>query len=457
MSTNSSSTHLMTEGNILKEILLFSVPLILGNLLQQFYNTFDSIIVGKFVGANALAAVGSSGSMIFLIISFAQGAAVGAGVIVSQYLGGQNRNGVQKTVHTSIAIALFLGVVMSILGVLVSRPLLLWMDTPKEVLPESIVYLKIYFAGTIFTVLYNMVSGILNAVGNSKRSLIYLAIASITNIVLDIVLVALLRMGIAGAAFATVFSQFISCVFSMRFLLKTSESYQVSLKKIRFHKMVCIRIIKVGFPAGIQNTVIAISNVLVQASVNGFGATSMAGFGAYLKVDGFNILPVMSISMAVTTFTGQNFGAGKLDRVKKGMNKTLWIGIVYTVVTGALILLFADPIMRLFTDDPGVVAYGKQAMRYFCPFYWLLSILHGLAGTIRGTGKSIPPMAVLLISLCLFRIFWIQLILPHYTTIDGIFVLYPISWAVGVVLMILYTIFGHWLYPVNHKDKFHQE
>lgn len=457
MSTNSSSTHLMTEGNILKEILLFSVPLILGNLLQQFYNTFDSIIVGKFVGANALAAVGSSGSMIFLIISFAQGAAVGAGVIVSQYLGGQNRNGVQKTVHTSIAIALFLGVVMSILGVLVSRPLLLWMDTPKEVLPESIVYLKIYFSGTIFTVLYNMVSGILNAVGNSKRSLIYLAIASITNIVLDIVLVALLRMGISGAAIATVFSQFISCVFSMRFLLKTNESYQVSLKKIRFHKMVCIRIIKVGLPAGIQNTVIAISNVLVQASVNGFGATSMAGFGAYLKVDGFNILPVMSISMAVTTFTGQNFGAGKLDRVKKGMNKTLWIGIIYTIVTGALILLFADPIMRLFTDDPGVVAYGKQAMHYFCPFYWLLSILHGLAGTIRGTGKSIPPMAVLLISLCLFRIFWIQLILPHYTTIDGIFVLYPISWAVGVVLMILYTIFGHWLYPVNHKDKFHQE
>ena len=163
------------------------------------------------------------------------------------------------------------------------------------------------------------------------------------------------------------------------------------------------------------------------------------------------------IATGGTVVIAQFYGAGKLDRVKKGMNKTLWIGIVYTVVTGALILLFADPIMRLFTDDPGVVAYGKQAMRYFCPFYWLLSILHGLAGTIRGTGKSIPPMAVLLISLCLFRIFWIQLILPHYTTIDGIFVLYPISWAVGVVLMILYTIFGHWLYPVNHKDKFHQE
>ena len=453
MSTNSSSTHLMTEGNILKEILLFSVPLILGNLLQQFYNTFDSIIVGKFVGANALAAVGSSGSMIFLIISFAQGAAVGAGVIVSQYLGGQNRNGVQKTVHTSIAIALFLGVVMSILGVLVSRPLLLWMDTPKEVLPESIVYLKIYFAGTIFTVLYNMVSGILNAVGNSKRSLIYLAIASITNIVLDIVLVALLRMGIAGAAFATVFSQFISCVFSMRFLLKTNESYQVSLKKIRFHKMVCIRIIKVGLPAGIQNTVIAISNVLVQASVNGFGATSMAGFGAYLKVDGFNILPVMSISMAVTTFTGQNFGAGKLDRVKKGMNKTLWIGIVYTVVTGALILLFADPIMRLFTDDPGVVAYGKQAMRYFCPFYWLLGFLHVMAGTVRGTGKTFQTMVVFLVSLCVCRVIWIWAVLRIDHKLSYVMTAYPVTWLIGAVLIALYVWKGKWMPEAYYRMK----
>lgn len=177
----------------------------------------------------------------------------------------------------------------------------------------------------------------------------------------------------------------------------------------------------------------------------------MAGFGAYLKVDGFNILPVMSISMAITTFTGQNFGAGKLDRVKKGMWKTLLIGIVYTVVTGILILTFSRPIMHLFTNDPEVTRYGCEAMKFFCPFYWLLSILHGLAGTVRGTGKSIPPMAVLLISLCLFRIVWIQWILPHFSTIDGVFILYPISWAVGVILMILYTLFGHWLYPSGKK------
>lgn len=449
--TESDSLHLMTEGNIMKEILLFSVPLILGNLLQQFYNTFDSIMVGKCVGANALAAVGSSSSLIFLIISFAQGASVGAGVVVSQYLGGRNDRGVHRTVHTSLAIALLLGVLMSIIGVLASRTVLIWMDTPKEVLPESITYLKIYFAGTIFTVLYNMISGILNAVGNSQRSLLYLAIASVTNIVLDILLVAVLHMGIAGAAIATVFSQFMSCLFSLIYLTRVDASYRVVLRRIRFYKNQTIRIIRVGLPAGIQNTVIAISNVLVQSSVNGYGATPMAGFGAYLKVDGFNILPVMSISMAITTFTGQNFGAGKLDRVKKGMWKTLLIGIIYTIVTGILILTFSRPIMHLFTNDPEVTKYGCEAMKFFCPFYWLLSILHGLAGTVRGTGKSIPPMAVLLISLCLFRIVWIQWILPHFSTIDGVFVLYPISWAVGVILMILYTLFGHWLYPSGGK------
>lgn len=449
--TKSDSLHLMTEGNIMKEILLFSVPLILGNLLQQFYNTFDSIMVGKCVGANALAAVGSSSSLIFLIISFAQGASVGAGVVVSQYLGGRNDKGVHRTVHTSLAIALLLGVLMSIIGVLASRTVLIWMATPKEVLPESITYLKIYFAGTIFTVLYNMISGILNAVGNSQRSLLYLFIASVTNIVLDILLVAILHMGIAGAAIATVFSQFMSCLFSLIYLTRVDASYRVVLRRIRFYKNQTIRIIRVGLPAGIQNTVIAISNVLVQSSVNGYGATPMAGFGAYLKVDGFNILPVMSISMAITTFTGQNFGAGKLDRVKKGMWKTLLIGIVYTVVTGILILTFSRPIMHLFTNDPEVTRYGCEAMKFFCPFYWLLSILHGLAGTVRGTGKSIPPMAVLLISLCLFRIVWIQWILPHFSTIDGVFILYPISWAVGVILMILYTLFGHWLYPSGKK------
>ena len=411
----------MTEGGIAKKIFFFSVPLILGNLLQQLYNTVDSIIVGNFVGSNALAAVGSSTSIICLLIAFSQGLAVGAGVIVSQYLGAKEKQGVQDAVHTAIALSAILGVIITVGGICFSSQLLRWMHTPAEVFDESALYLKLYFGGVIFSVLYNMAAGILNAAGNSRRSLLYLAVASVTNIVLDLVLIAGLHMGVAGAAVATDISQLVSCVLSLLFLMRVPADYQVSLGKIRVQKKMAARIIKVGLPTGIQNMVISFSNVLVQSSVNGFGAAAMAGFGAYMKIDGFNILPVMSFSMAVTTFTGQNYGAGKIDRVKKGMWVTLAMGFVYTILTGVLLLTFADPLMRMFTKDAAVIAFGKQAMRYFCPFYFLLSIMHGLAGTVRGTGKSVPPMVILLTSLCLFRIIWIQFVLPLFSTIDGVF------------------------------------
>lgn len=450
--SKSNGKRLMTEGNIMKQLVLFALPLIFGNLLQQLYNTFDSIIVGKVVGDNALAAVGSSGNLIFLIVSFAQGASVGAGVVISQCLGAKNKGGVHRAIHTSLAIGITLGAIMSVCGVLVSRHILIMMDTPAEVLPESIAYLKIIFAGTIFTVVYNMASGILNAVGNSTRSLRYLAIASITNIVLDIALVAGLGMGIEGAAIATVISQLLSCILSLAFLIRVDDDYRVELRKIRFHKKACLRIIKVGFPTGVQNTVISLSNILIQTSVNGYGAIPMAGFAAYLKVDGFNILPVMSISMAITTFVGQNYGAGKLDRVKRGMFCTLALGIGYTIITGILLLTFSETVMSLFTNNPEVIRDGEMIMRYFCPFYWLLAILHGLAGTVRGTGKSIPPMVVLLLSLCVYRVAWIQWILPYFTTIRGVFLAYPTSWLIGALLMIGYTLKAHWLYPTSSEE-----
>ena len=433
-----SQNGLMTDGNILKKIIFFSVPLILGNLLQQLYNTADSIIVGNFVGSNALAAVGSSTSLINLLIAFSQGAAVGAGVVVSQYLGADDRKGIRDAVHTSMAIALILGIALTIGGVFLSRPLLLWMHTPQDVLADSVAYLQIYFGGVVFNVLYNMASGILNAVGNSKRSLLYLGSASITNIVLDLLLVRGFHMGVAGAAIATDISQLVSSVLAIGFLMRVPTSYRISLRRIRIQKKMASRIIRIGLPTGIQNMVISFSNVLVQSSVNRFGADAMAGFGAYMKIDGFNILPVTSFSMAVTTFTGQNYGAGKIDRVKKGMWATLAMGFLYTVATGALLLLFSDPLMRMFTDNTAAIAYGELTMRYFCPFYFLLSILHGLAGTVRGTGKSIPPMVILLVSLCLFRIVWIQWILPFFPAIDGVFVLYPVSCHLGGVLMVVY-------------------
>lgn len=439
------NTVLMTEGGIFKNLLFFATPLILGNLLQQMYNAVDSIIVGNYVGSNALAAVGAGASLIYLLIAFSLGASVGAGVIVSQYLGAKEKEGVHKAVHTAMTISIILGLILTAGGILFSRKLLVMMNTPAEILDDAACYLRIYSYGLIFNVVYNMAAGILNAAGNSRRSLMYLAAAAVVNIFMDLLLIAGLKIGVAGAAIATNFSQAISCILALWFLFRVPADYRISLKSLRIHKAMALRIIQIGLPTGIQNMVISFSNILIQASINQYGATAVAGFSAYLKIDGFNILPVLSFSMAITTFIGQNYGAGKYDRMKKGMWVTLLMGIVYTVFTGILLLTFSGQIMRLFSEDAGVIAYGQTAMRYFCPFYWILAILHSLAGTVRGTGKSIPPMVVLLVSLCLFRIVWIQLVLPYYTSIEGIFILYPVSWLVGAVLMILYTWKGKWI------------
>lgn len=435
----------MTDGNIWKLLIIFSIPLILGNLLQQMYNTADSIIVGNFVGSNGLAAVGSGTALINLIIAFSQGAAVGAGVIVSQNLGARDKQKTKLAVHTAMCIAIILGVILSAIGVIFSRDLLVWMKTPKSVLKDSVLYLQIYCGGLIFNVIYNMATGILNAAGNSKRPLIYLAIASVTNIILDLVFIKALKWGVKGAAIATDISQALSCVLAVGYLLRVNSDYKLIIKELKIHGNTAKQIIRVGLPTAIQNMVISFSNVLVQSSVNSYGATAMAGYAAYLKIDGFNILPVLSISMAVTTFTGQNVGAKKPDRVKKGMWTALIMGVVYTVIIGVVILLTSHTVLGLFTKDNEVITYGQLAMKYFCPFYFLLGILNILAGTVRGAGKGVPPMLILLFSMCIFRILWIKIALPFYSTIDGVFILYPISWFVGMVLMIIYTKFGKWL------------
>lgn len=446
-----TKTTMMTEGSVVKNILFFSVPLILGNLLQQLYNTVDSIIVGNYVGSNALAAIGSSTSLVYLLIAFSQGVSVGAGVVISQRLGQKNKEGVQTSVHTALALAGILGIILTVGGILFSKEILLWMNTPEEVLTDAVTYLRLYSAGMVFNVVYNMAAGILNAAGNSRRSLGYLAIASVTNLILDLVFIVGMKTGIAGAAIATNIGQMISCVLAIWFLVRAQTDYKVYLNKIKIHKSTAGLIIKIGLPTGFQNMVISLSNILVQSSVNSFGANAMAGFGAYMKVDGFNVLPVTSFGMAATTFVGQNFGAGKTERVKRGMWITLGIGILYTITTGILLLIFSETIMHLFSNDSAVIAYGQQAMHFFCPFYWVLSILHALSGTVRGTGKSIPPMVVLLISLCFFRVLWVQFVMPNIASIEGIFVLYPISWAIGSGLMILYTWKGKWL--INYEKR----
>lgn len=452
LAKNNKNTLLMTQGNIWKLLITFSIPLIIGNLLQQMYNTADSIIVGNFVGSNGLAAVGSGTALINLIIAFAQGASVGAGVVVSQYIGADKKDKIKISVHTSICISIILGLILSLLGIFASPSLLIMMKTPKVVLKSSILYLQIYCGGLIFNVIYNMATGILNAAGNSKKPLVYLAIASFTNIILDLLFIKIFKLGVMGAAIATDISQAISCILAIGYLLKVKSDYKLYIKDLKINKETAVKIIKIGLPTAIQNMVISFSNVLVQSSVNAYGATAMAGYAAYLKIDGFNILPVLSISMAVTTFTGQNVGANRLDRVKKGMYSSLIMVLVYTVFIGAVLLIFSHQVLGLFTHSAQVIMYGQLTMKYFCPYYFLLGILNVLAGTVRGAGKGIPPMIILLFSMCIFRILWIKIALPFYSSIDGVFILYPISWLVGAILMILYTKFGKWL-PHKQMEK----
>lgn len=438
-------TTIMTEGSIWKKLLMYSIPLILGNLFQQLYNTVDSIIVGNYIGSEALAAVGSSGSIINLLIGFCVGASAGAGVVIAQFFGAQDKEGVRKSVHTTLAIAIAAGVVMTVVGILLVPFLLRAMGTPEEVFGQAVTYLQVYFGGIFFSVIYNMSAGILNAVGNSRRSLIYLMIAAVSNIFLDLLLVVVLKMGIVGAALATDISQLLSCIFILLFLTRSQEIYRVCLREIRFYERMPSKIIKIGLPTGIQHVVISFSNVLVQSSVNSFGAAAMAGFAAYIKIDGFNILPVMSFSTAATTFTGQNIGAGKYDRVKRGMYVSLAMGIIYTIATGILLLIFAPQVIGVFTDNQEVVTYGVYIMKFFCPFYWSLAILHVLSGTIRGTGHTLEPMLVILFSLCVFRVIWITAALSIAHQLSYVMVVYPLSWMVGMILILLYAWKGRWM------------
>lgn len=434
----------MTEGNIFKQIVKFSIPLILGNLFQQLYNTVDSIIVGNYIGSDALAAVGSTGSLINLLLAFCVGASAGAGIVISQFYGAKDKDGMDVAVHTTIAISAIAGLVMTVVGVLFAPGLLRLMGTPSDILPASSLYLRIYFAGIFFSVVYNFAAGILNAVGNSAKALQYLMIAAGSNVVFDWLFVVVFHMGVEGVALATDIGQFLSFIFILRFMMKSQDMYRLELRKIRLDKKTSGKIIKVGIPTGIQNMMISFSNVVIQSSVNSFGAVLMAAFAAYVKIDGFNILPVLSFSMAATTFTGQNVGAGQYERVRRGMWTALAMGVGYTILSSAGILVFGRQIIGVFVNEAEVIELGCYILKFFCPFYFLLAIIHVLAGTVRGTGKTIPPMVIILMSLCVFRIIWIQLTLRLFGGMKWIFASYPLSWFVGAVAMILYTWKGNW-------------
>ena len=440
-----SAADRMTEGPIWRQILIFSIPLILGNLLQQLYNTVDTIVVGRFLGSNALAAVGGSSQLIFFLISFSMGASIGAGVLVSQTFGAEDREGIHRTVHNAVALGLMAGALITVLGVALAGPILRLMGTPEEIHPQAVQYMRVYFAGSLFSVFYNFATGILNAVGKPNKSLQYLAVSALTNTVLDILLVAVLGMGVEGAALATVISQAAACICIVHYLTTADAEYRVTLREVRPDAATIGQMLKIGLPTGLQNTLMSLSNVVIQSAINSFGPTLMAAHAAYMKLDGFNILPVISFGNAITTFVGQNIGARKPERVRTGLRVTLAMGIGYVIVTGSLILLFGRPLMRIFVEEEPVIELGLYIMRFFCPFFALNTAMHIMSSAVRGTGRTIPPMVIMLFFLCAFRIIWVNVTLPLFGQMFWVFVSYPVSWVLTDLALILYIRRSRWL------------
>lgn len=441
----SKNRGLMTEGVIWKEILLFSIPLLLGNLFQQLYNAVDSVVVGNYIGAQALAAVGSSAPVINLLVSFFMGLAAGAGVIISRYFGARKKEELHIAVHTSLALTFAAGLVMTLIGVLISPYVLQWVGTPSDVMDSSVLYLRIYFLGILSVMVYNMGSGILRAVGDSRNPLYFLIVSSVTNIILDMLFVIVFHMGIAGVGWATLIAQTISAVLTMLLLMRTKEEYQVKLKHIRFHKHMLYEIVRLGLPSGLQNAIVSFSNVIVQSNINAFGSLAMAGCGSYTKIDGFAILPVMSYSMALTTFTGQNMGAKKYDRVKQGAKTGILMSVITIVCISALLLILGPNVLAIFSSDPTVINYGLYMMHVLAPGYIFLAISHAFNGIIRGAGITTVPMIVMVTCWCGLRMAWILTSVPLFHDIGVVFMGWPLTWVASALWLFLYYRKGNWM------------
>ncbi|MBS6736435.1 MAG: MATE family efflux transporter [Clostridiales bacterium] len=452
MKTHSSAV-LMTEGPIWRRLVAFAIPLFLGNLFQQLYNTADSLIVGNFLGSNALAAVSSSGNLIFLMVGFFNGIAVGAGVVVAKYYGAKKYDAVQRVIHTIAALGILCGIALTFIGILAAPQILVLMGTPDNVLPNSVVYFRVYFSGSLAFVMYNFLVGILQSVGDSRHPLIYLIISSMVNVVLDLLFVAVFHMGVGSAAFATVISQFISALLCLRQLMKSPAEYRLSLRKIRIDRVMLGQIISNGLPSGIQNSIISLANVVVQSNINKFGEMAMAGCGSYAKIEGFGFLPITCFAMALTTFISQNLGAREYDRAKKGAVFGVACSLTIAELVGIAIHLLAPVLISGFNSDPQVISYGVAQARTVTLFYFLLAFSHCMAGILRGAGKSTVPMFVMLICWCVIRVTYITVTVHFIPNIRVIFWAYPITWTLSSITFLIYFLKSDWLHAFEKNGR----
>lgn len=441
-----SGRHSLTEGSIWKSMLLFALPILLSNAFQQMYNAFDTWCVGHFINDEALAAVSSSGSLIFLMISFFQGLSMGAGIVIARAFGAKEYSSMRKSIHTAIAFGVVVGIALTIIGVALTPTILGWMGTPSEVLPRSISYFRYYFLGAIFIVMYNIFVGILHAVGDSKHPLYYLIASTFINIGLDILFVGVMDFDVGAAALATTISQGISALLCLIHLMRINAPYKVKLREVRFDKRSLVDIVRYGLPSGVQNSVIALANVFVQSNINSFGKAAMAGCGSYSKLEGFVFLPVTCFTQALSTFVGQNLGAGKHDRAKKGAHFGIACSCLLAEFVGIISYVFAPQMIGFFSETQESISFGVQHMRTICLFYCLLAFSHCIAGIMRGAGKPTVPMFTMLACWCILRVTYISIATSFVHKLTVVSIAYPLTWSVSSIIFLICFIKTDWIH-----------
>lgn len=435
----------ITEGVIWKQLLRFFFPILLGTFFQQMYNTVDTIIVGRFVGTQALAAVGSTSAFVNLVNGFFIGLSTGATVILSQYFGADDRRGVRHALHTGVCLAVILGAATAVIGIASAPTVLKLTQTPANCLEDAVLYASIYFSGAVASMVYNMGSGILRAMGDSKRPLLFLIISCGLNIVMDILCVVIFHLGVAGAALATVISQIISAVLILVVLHRLPVDYRLCRKHLRLHGNLLRRILQIGLPAGLQFITFDLANLLIQSSINSFGDITVAAWTAYIKTDAITWMVSGAFGVAITTFVGQNFGAQKYARIRQSVWVCMGMSVSLMAVLSTLMLLARHFILGIYTTDTEVVRVGAYIMLWIVPFNAVFMPVEVFAGTMRGTGYSTVPTVITCVCACVFRILWVIVVVSRWHTVEMLALAYPISWILSAVVFYIAYLRGNWL------------
>jgi len=448
-----TGTAPITEGVIWKQLLRFFFPILIGTLFQQLYNTVDALVIGQFVGKDSLAAVGTTGTLVNLLVNFFVGIASGATVIISQYFGAGDAKNVSKAVHTSIAFSIASGILVTAIGLFTATSSLRLLQVPQDIFDEALLYLQIYYFGMLASMIYNIGTGILRAIGDSRTPLYILIVSCILNIVLDLFFVVVIPWGVAGAAIATVLSQVFSAVLILARLMRAREAYRVRLRLIRFHRSILKGLLKIGMPTGLQSVMYSLSNLMVQSTVNAFGTDTIAAWTIFGKIDAVIWMVVGSFGIAVTTFSGQNYGAMKYDRIKKGTRICLLICVFSVIGISLLLFVFSAPLFSFFTGDSGVIRIGRQMMNIMVPFYFIYAFIEIYSGTIRGVGEVMQSTIITFAGICILRIAWLVFYVPFHQNINALVVNYPLTWMITAIAFIVYYLRGNWLKRAISRQK----